>query len=136
MFAEELEFDVEPDSVPGVGIWIGSPKLTPLSSEPSLLRIGVAAPTVRPPFGLNIALFAAVHLAAARVAGATLKRSPICTVALLSELLLRPWRLANKGAGLDRNVRPSLMLSRALEEAEPAFWRRSARRERRDSGGM
>lgn len=58
-------------------------------------------------FSLSTCRSIRVHFAAARVAGATEKRRPICTVALLLALEFRLCFLPKKGAGLERKLKAS-----------------------------
>ena len=73
---------------------------------------------------------ALVHLAAARVAGATENRSPIWTVALLSVLSSRRWRPAKSGGGLDKKLKLKTSPTSVTDFVSPSellrFCRRSA----------
>lgn len=73
---------------------------------------------------------ALVHLAAARVAGATENRRPICTVALLSVLSSRRWRPAKSGGGLVKKLKLNASLTSVTDLASPRelrrVWRRTA----------
>jgi hypothetical protein len=62
------------------GAWIGSARDSPLDSVTLRCSVGMLVSED------SMLRSARVHLAAASVAGATEKRSPICTVALLSVL--------------------------------------------------
>ena len=72
----------------GVGIWRGSPKLSPLDSVALRLSVGM------------VGAVGEAYLTAAKVAGAREKRKPICTVALLSVLACRVLPMAKNGFGL------------------------------------
>lgn len=61
-------------------------------------------------------------MAAASVAGATEKRRPICTVALLSVLSSRRWRPAKSGGGLTKKLKASL--TSVTDLASPSELRR------------
>jgi hypothetical protein len=77
------------------GFWIGRPNESSLESVAPRLNGGVSRS-------------ARVHLAAASVAGATEKRRPIWTVALLSVLCMRWCRSVNGSLGLLRKSQASL----------------------------
>lgn len=109
------------------GAWMGRPRLTPLESLLSRRRNGTDGVLSR---------LAAVHVAAARVAGATEKRRPICTVALLSVLSSRRCRLEKSGAGFERKLKHSVTSVTDLPPRELRLvCRRSANFETRFSFG-
>jgi hypothetical protein len=101
------------------GDWMGRTRLSPLESDASRCR----------PDGLEVEFSSSscrsirLHLAAARVAGATENRRPICTVALLLTLELRLCFLPKRGAGLDRKLKASL--TSVMDLASPSELRRN-----------
>jgi hypothetical protein len=85
-----------------MGTWIGRPSDSPLDSVAPRFRGGT--------LGCSswISRSTRVHLAAASVAGATEKRRPIWTVALLSVLRSRRCFSENKGRGFVKKSKASL----------------------------
>lgn len=72
----------------GEGAWSGRPRLSPLVSVSLRFMLGIDGAVGE------------AYLTAASVAGAREKRSPICTVALLSVLVCRGLPMAKDGFGL------------------------------------
>ena len=84
---------------------IGTPSDVPLVAVPARMRAGGFSST-------------RVYFAAARVAGATEKRRPIWTVALLSVLALRWWRSPKGSLGRVRKSKASLTLVMELRRVK------------------
>lgn len=101
--AESLSSRMSEDVEAVEGDWMGRSRLSSLE----LVSSRRSADGLWTVFSRSTCRSIRVHLAAARVAGATEKRRPICTVALLPALELRLCFLPKRGAGLDRKLKAS-----------------------------